>query len=151
MKRWIALPSILTSTRPGSPTGAESEMRVQLHYRDGSIPDEIERFRICQGSTFFLTFLAGGMIDLNLKHVKEIRFETIDHLQKHQQPEAPNYRVSVSLLNGRTLEGYSDSLYSFSGLKEGTAWSYSCCGKAPEQVQAQNNLSRIVVKKVDRG
>ncbi len=146
MKHWIGLTQLLNRKSPGGPSGAGDEMVVQMHYRNRSNPDVIRNFKVGEGSNFFLTFLEGGTVDLNLVNVREIMFENMVLHHGNDHTDIPTYQVRVSLTNGRALKGYSAGLYSFSGMREGTAWTYSCLGHTPGQVEARNNLARIVVR-----
>ncbi|HYK90470.1 MAG TPA: hypothetical protein VE398_16970 [Acidobacteriota bacterium] len=147
MKRRINWLQFLNRTNTNTPGSDRGEVIAHMHYRDRSNSDVIENFRVGDGSHFLLTFLEGGMIDLNLMYVKEIKFENVVMGRGRELADTPNYQVRVSLTNGKVLEGYSGGLHSFSGLRDGSSWSYSCRGRSAEQVEARNNLSRIVVRK----
>ncbi len=152
MRHWQGWSQLLGWTgaqRRGVSEGQEKVL-VQMHYRTHPGVDVIDDFRVSGGLSFFLTFFEGGTVDVNLTHVRQIVFEEIAGYFAAGRPAAdiPNYKVKVVLRNGRTLEGHSVGLYSFSGRKDGIDWMHSCQGRTPDCVEAQQNLARIVIREI---
>ncbi len=150
MKHWQGWSQLLGWTgaqKPGVNQGQE-QVLVHMHYKSSLGVDAIDDFRVSGGLNFFLTFLEGGTVDVNLMHVRQIVFEEIAGYFAAGRPLAdiPNYKVKVVLRNGRTLEGHSVGLYSFSGKKDGIDWMHSFQGRTPDRVEAQQNLARIVIR-----
>ena len=151
MRHWQGLSQLFGragSEKPNTLPGYEKVL-VQVHYRNPSSMEVIDDFRVSGGRSFFLTFLEGGTVDVNLAHVREIVFENMTgYYSSGHSADIPNYRVRVALRNGRTLKGHSVGLYSFSGIKDGIEWMHSFQGKTPDKIEAQQNLTRIVVREV---
>ena len=117
------------------------ELPARLHYGNAVGVEEIEAFRIGGGLSFFLTFMGGGTIPIDLVDVKEIRFIGRADCVEGVEEAAPIYKIRVWMENGRILEGFSADLHTFSGRRGGQEWKYASTLEVPEGRQ----LSRIVM------
>jgi hypothetical protein len=115
---------------------------ARLHYTSDADVEDIEAFKIGSGISFFLTFIGGGTIAVDLTDVREIRYVGPADCAKGVEAGAPIYRIKVWMDNGRILEGFSADLHNFSGRRSGQEWKFS---STPETSQGRQ-LSRIVMR-----
>ncbi len=122
------------------------EVTVRLHYKPEAEIDEIEDFRIGSGISFFLTFVGGGTVPIELTDVREIRFVNLADSPKGMDASIPVHQIRVAMDNGRVLEGFSADLHSFSGRKSGQEWKCMLKYEAPEHTLCGRAVARIVVR-----
>jgi hypothetical protein len=123
-----------------------AEVQVRLHFLDDSATEDVDNFNVGSGISFFLTFIGGGTVPIDLTDVKEIRFIGLADCRKGLDAGIPVYQVKVWLGNGRVLEGFSADLHSFSGRRSGRDWKCSLKSEIPERPGSGRQLFRILIR-----